>query len=99
MCDVFIFPTLSDGFGITQLEAMSYGLPVIASRNCGDIVQDQVNGLLLSDVTSDNIYIALYECIKDIKLLRKWSNNALKRIKDFEPGRIFPLIENMLNSD
>src|SRR4030095_8236536 len=29
--DVFILPTLSDGFAITQLEAQAHGLPVIAS--------------------------------------------------------------------
>src|SRR6266403_4362658 len=29
--DIFILPTLSDGFAITQLEAQAYGLPVISS--------------------------------------------------------------------
>jgi len=53
--DVFIFPTHSDGFGLTQLEALSYGLPVIASRNCGDVIQDDVNGLLLEKVCGKDI--------------------------------------------
>jgi glycosyltransferase involved in cell wall biosynthesis len=30
--DVFILPTLSDGFAITQIEAQAHGLPVIASK-------------------------------------------------------------------
>src|SRR5262249_42870523 len=30
--DVFILPTLSDGFAITQLEAQAHGLPIISSR-------------------------------------------------------------------
>src|SRR5205807_774852 len=34
--DVFILPTLSDGFAITQLEAQAHGLPIMASRCCGD---------------------------------------------------------------
>src|SRR4029077_18394116 len=33
--DLFILPTLSDGFAITQLEAQAHGLPVIASKCCG----------------------------------------------------------------
>ena len=37
--DVFILPTLSDGFAITQLEAQAYGLPVIASKFCGNVVE------------------------------------------------------------
>jgi glycosyltransferase involved in cell wall biosynthesis len=34
-CDAFVFPTLDDGFGMALLEAMSHGLPAIATTNCG----------------------------------------------------------------
>jgi glycosyltransferase involved in cell wall biosynthesis len=50
--DVFVLPTLSDGFALTQLEAMSFGLPVIASRFCGEVVRDRENGLILEEVSS-----------------------------------------------
>ncbi|HEX7294600.1 MAG TPA: glycosyltransferase family 4 protein, partial [Pyrinomonadaceae bacterium] len=50
--DVFIFPTLSDGFGLTQLEAQSWKLPVIASRYCGSVVEDGVNGYVLPEVSA-----------------------------------------------
>ena len=42
--DLFLLPTLSDGFALTQLEAQAAGLPVIASKFCGDVVRDGVNG-------------------------------------------------------
>lgn len=42
--DVFVIPTVSDGFAITQLEAMAHGVPVIATENCGDVVTDGLNG-------------------------------------------------------
>jgi glycosyltransferase involved in cell wall biosynthesis len=45
--DVFILPTLSDGYALTQLEALAYGLPVIASRCCGEAVKHGINGLVL----------------------------------------------------
>ena len=48
--DVFLFPTLSDGFGLTQLEALGHGLPVIASRNCGAAVEHGVSGIVLPEV-------------------------------------------------
>jgi glycosyltransferase involved in cell wall biosynthesis len=57
--DVFILPTLSDGFAITQLESLAYGLPVIASRNCGDVVVHGKNGLLLDTLQPDSIATAL----------------------------------------
>lgn len=57
--DLFILPTLSDGFGLTQLEAQAHGLPVIASRRCGDVVRDGVAGVLLDEVTPEAISGAL----------------------------------------
>jgi len=53
--DVFILPTLSDGFGLTQLEAQSWKLPVVASRYCGEVVRDGVNGVLLDEVSGEAI--------------------------------------------
>ena len=45
--DVFVLPTLSDGFALTQLEAMAHGLPVIATPNCGRVVEDGKTGFLI----------------------------------------------------
>lgn len=45
--DVFVLPTLSDGYAITQLEAMAYGLPVIVTPNCGRVVEDGVTGFIV----------------------------------------------------
>ncbi|WP_144059887.1 glycosyltransferase family 4 protein [Rhodopirellula sallentina] len=53
--DVFILPTLSDGYALTQLEALSYGLPVIASRHCGAAVTHGENGLVLPDLEPSTI--------------------------------------------
>ena len=78
--DVLIFPTLSDGFGLTQLEAQAYGLPVIASRYCGEVVKHGVNGLLLERPTVDAIVEALRFCLADPARLAAFSNAS--RIED-----------------
>jgi len=52
---VFLLPTHSDGFGLTQLEAQAWRLPIIASRQCGDVAQQGVNGYLLPEVSADAI--------------------------------------------
>jgi glycosyltransferase involved in cell wall biosynthesis len=74
--DVFLFPTLSDGFGLTQLEALGHGLPVIASRNCGQVVEDRVNGLVLPEVSPETIADAIMEVIRDPDLLARLKANA-----------------------
>ena len=61
--DVFILPTLSDGFAITQLEAQAHGLPVIASKNCGKVVENGVNGIILDEPSAACIAHAVRDCI------------------------------------
>jgi len=63
--DVFILPTLSDGFGLTQLEAQAWKLPVIASRYCGEVVRDGVNGVVLEEVSGASIAEVLSELLRE----------------------------------
>src|SRR5262249_20989883 len=75
--DVFILPTWSDGFGLTQLEAQAWRLPVVASRFCGAGVEDGRNGIGLGAVTGDTIASALRRCLSSPELLLQLSKNAL----------------------
>lgn len=74
--DLFLFPTISDGFGLTQLEAQAWKLPVIASQFCGDVVQDGVNGLILRDVEPTTIAGSLRALAADPARLRALSSGA-----------------------
>ena len=67
--DVFLFPTLSDGFGLTQLEAQAWGLPIIASQFCGEVVQPGKNGWILSQVSGSEIASTLSKRIHFSKQL------------------------------
>jgi len=53
--DIFILPTLSDGYALTQLEALANRLPVMASKHCGAAVKDGVNGWVLADLEPETI--------------------------------------------
>jgi glycosyltransferase involved in cell wall biosynthesis len=81
--DVFLFPTLSDGFGLTQLEAMAWQLPVIASKHCGEVVVDQVNGLELDICDADTLEKALLTCLGHPEILKKTASNCLETVKQF----------------
>ncbi len=91
--DVFVFPTHSDGFGLTQLEAMSNGLPVIASRNCGAVVRHAVDGLLLNSVTPQEIIDAIGWFCTNRNLLGSMKANARERVADFMPDRIVQCLD------
>ena len=62
--DVFLFPTISDGFGLTQLEAQACQLPVIASAFCGSVVRDGENGFLMGAVSSAEVVRTLRQCLE-----------------------------------
>ncbi len=71
--DLFILPTFSDGFALTQLEAAAHGLPLIVSRYCGRVVDHEKNGLLLDEVSVDSIEAAILRCLQNPEQLLKWS--------------------------
>ena len=74
--DVFLFPTLSDGFGLTQLEAQVWNLPIIASRFCGEVVRHDINGLLLASVSAESIAGAIRLLLADPSRLQSMSTSA-----------------------
>jgi glycosyltransferase involved in cell wall biosynthesis len=86
--DVFILPTLSDGFGMTMLEAQSHGLPVIASRNCGNVVRDGIDGLLLERVAGQDIAASIKYYCENPALLVRQSVSAHQGVGRFTPPAI-----------
>ncbi len=73
---MFILPTLSDGFAITQLEALAQRLPVIVSKNCGDVVLDGVNGVKLKALDEEQLRDVLHDCMSNPMQLAEMSRNA-----------------------
>ena len=74
--DLFILPTFSDGFGLTQLEAQSWKLPVIATPFCGDVVTNGVNGVILETVSAGAIADTLHELLRSPETLQSMSENS-----------------------
>src|SRR3989338_4120744 len=81
IADVYVMPSTSEPFGITALEAMSAGTPVIISRTSG--VSEAVKGALLVDFWDINgmaqkiISIMKYPVLKDA-LAREGEMDAKK---------------------
>jgi glycosyltransferase involved in cell wall biosynthesis len=80
---VFVLPTISDGFAVTQLEAMAHGLPVVTTPNCGRVVTDGVDGLIVPVRDGRALADALGRVEGDRALLREMSHNALQCVKNY----------------
>ena len=82
MADLFILSSVSEPFGITPLEALKYGTPVIISRNSG--VKEVIKGALVADfwdtqrIAEKILAVLRYHPLK--KKLTEDGGNDLKNI-------------------
>lgn len=70
--DVFLFPSILEGFGMAAAEALACGLPVIGMRttSTGEIVADGLSGILLDDPDDDEAMTAAIEKLASEPSLR-----------------------------
>ena len=81
----FCFPTFyeAESFGIVTIEAMAYGLPVVAStwRALPSIVEDGVSGLLVPPQDVSALADALCRVLDDETLARRMGNAGRERFE------------------
>jgi len=83
--DVFVFPSLFDGFGLVLLEAMSQGLPVITTAHSAgsDIITDGKEGFVVPIRSSEAIAEKLQLLHGDRDRLHQMGTCALRRAREF----------------
>jgi glycosyltransferase involved in cell wall biosynthesis len=86
--DLFVLPTHSDGFAITQLEAMSHGLPVITTPCCGSVVEDGWNGVLFPPGDAVALAGILRRLSADRDLLHTMGRRATETVGRFSLAKL-----------
>jgi len=83
MADLFVFPSLYEGFGIPPLEAMACGTPVIASNRTA--IPEAVGnaGLLVDPLNIDALGQAMLTLLQNPDLRRTYAEKGLKRAAQF----------------
>ena len=81
--DIFVLPTLSEGLGITILEAMSFGLPVLASAAGGitEVITHERNGILIEPGDINELRTALQFLLDNPAKAKQYGCRAKEDIK------------------
>jgi len=85
--DIFVYPSIFEGFGLPPLEAMSCGLPVIArdTSSLAEVVGG--SGILLKDADEKEFGKEILNLIKNDDMRKKLSKKSLIRANTFDWGK------------
>ena len=95
--DVFVLPSLSEGFALVILEAMASGLPIVATRVGGlpDIVKERRNGFLVEPRSPMEIAEKILLLSADGELRRRFSRNNKRKVKAYSWPAVVTRIEEI----
>ena len=84
-CDVLALPSKTEGWGLSLMEAMACGKPVVASRVGGvpELVRDEVDGILVEPGDVRGLAGALTRLLEDPDLRRSMGVAGQNRVLEF----------------
>ena len=96
--DLFVFPSLYEGFPNALCEAMASGLPVITSNCTGniDVVQDGINGRLFPVGDVDELFLLIRGLALDSEKCEKLSQSAITLSDRYSPDKIYQLWDEII---
>ena len=95
--DVFVLPSLSESFGIVNLEAMASGLPIVATKVGGlpEVVKDGETGFLVEPRNPEQIAEKVLLIFEDDELRERISENNKKKAKEYSWESVVKRLEKV----
>lgn len=92
--DVFVFPTFEDTWGMSCLEAMAYGMPVLCSRHagCSELVEDGFNGYIIDPYEPTHMVERMH-ALTDTNRAREMGKCSAKIIASYISAGFLPIFE------
>jgi len=94
-CDLFVLPSVDDGFGMALFEAMANGVPSISTRNCGasELLVDGVEGLVIDARSVDQLAASMLKLYENEELRQSIAVAGQRAVERITAQRVY---ENML---
>ncbi len=95
--DLFVYPSLHEALGSTLVDAMHFGLPIVASNVGGipEIIDDGTNGRLIRPERVDELYDAMAFILDDESRVASISHANKKKAANFGAGRMVDAYEEI----
>ena len=93
--DFFVLPSYIEGLPISILEAMSYGLPILSTSVGGipEIVEDGLNGILITPGDKDSLYHAMLKLSSDSELRKRMGAISYQKVQPHFPNNVSKVLE------
>ena len=80
--DLFVMPSLYEGFGLTAAEAMAAGVPVVGTQIEGlsEVIEDGVSGCLVPPANAQALSEALIVLLKEPEKAKSFGHNGRMRV-------------------
>lgn len=97
VANLFVFPSLQEGLPVALMEAMTLGVPVIASniRGNNDLVIDGYNGYLVSPMNVEEYVCAMNKVIFSEWISCMFSENSFKTIQKFNKTNCISIMNDL----
>ncbi|MEY2483288.1 MAG: hypothetical protein QOK24_1816 [Verrucomicrobiota bacterium] len=77
---VYIFPSQCEGSAKVVYEAAACGLPLITTREAGDVVNDNVEGIIITPGNVDELTAAILRLYREPETVERMGHAARKRV-------------------
>ena len=88
--DIFVYPSLHEGLGSSLLDALSFGLPIVATRVGGipELVEHEVNGLLIAPEQPEELVAAVQRLLGDADLRKSMNLENREKATRYTAARM-----------